>query len=53
VIDAKFNTVLEGLNMEYLLDYPIKYLSGGEKQKVCLARALIHDPEFIIADEPT
>jgi ABC-type ATPase involved in cell division len=28
-------------------------LSVWEKQKVSLARSLIHDPEFIIADEPT
>jgi ABC-type ATPase involved in cell division len=31
----------------------IQLLSAGEKQKVCLARALVHDPEFVIADEPT
>lgn len=30
-----------------------KTISGGEKQKVAIARAMIHSPEFIIADEPT
>jgi len=32
--------------------YP-RQLSGGEKQKVCLARALVRKPPVIIADEPT
>jgi len=53
VIEEKFQSIVDELKIDYLINYPVKYLSGWEKQKVCLARALIHDPEFIIADEPT
>lgn len=51
--DPWVGQLIDGLDLEPLLQRPVEVLSGGQQQRVAIARALAHRPRLIFADEPT
>jgi sodium transport system ATP-binding protein len=52
-LDARVDMLLDALGLRAVADRRTQSFSQGEKMKVAIARALVHDPATILLDEPT
>ena len=51
--EEKAKEILEKVGLGHRLNYLTNQISGGEKQRVAMARALVNNPSVVFADEPT
>lgn len=52
-MESRLNVLAEKLGLQSILEKRPNEISGGQAQRTAIARALIHDPLLILADEPT
>ncbi len=53
VIKERVFQALSSVGLEHKIKAIPQQLSGGEQQRLCIARAVVHQPKILIADEPT